>query len=55
MQSGARDYRAAIAARGTPPPRDLPAFPDAKRAKPKTQVQGGRGLRKLIGPPPPSA
>jgi uncharacterized protein YukE len=29
-----------------PAPKDLPAFPDAKRAKPKTSVQGGGGLRK---------
>jgi hypothetical protein len=28
-----------------PPPRELPAFPDAKRVKPKTPVQGGGGLR----------
>lgn len=28
-----------------PPPRKLPAFPDAQRAKPKTPVQGGGGLR----------
>ena len=30
----------------TPAPKELPAFPDAKRAKPKTPVQGGGGLRK---------
>jgi hypothetical protein len=29
-----------------PPPRDLPAFPDARRVKPKTPVQGGGGLRR---------
>jgi uncharacterized protein YukE len=29
-----------------PPPRDLPAFPDAVRVKPKTPVQGGGGLRR---------
>ncbi|MEU6622004.1 colicin E3/pyocin S6 family cytotoxin [Streptomyces litmocidini] len=28
-----------------PTPKDLPAFPGAKRAKPKTPVQGGGGLR----------
>jgi hypothetical protein len=29
-----------------PAPKELKAFPDAKRAKPKTPVQGGGGLRK---------
>ena len=29
-----------------PAPRDLPAFPDAKRVRPKTAVQGGGGLRR---------
>ncbi|WP_407364162.1 toxin (plasmid) [Pseudomonas luteola] len=29
-----------------PAPKDLPAFPEAKKAKPKTAVQGGGGLRK---------
>ncbi|MDQ3988607.1 MAG: DUF6531 domain-containing protein, partial [Actinomycetota bacterium] len=28
-----------------PPPRRLPAFPEAQRARPKTPVQGGGGLR----------
>lgn len=29
-----------------PAPKNLPGFPDAERAKPKTPVQGGGGLRK---------
>ncbi|RMK18639.1 hypothetical protein IPC1257_01375 [Pseudomonas aeruginosa] len=29
-----------------PAPATLPAFPDALRAKPKTSIQGGGGLRK---------
>ncbi len=29
-----------------PPPRDLPAFPNARRVKPKTPVRGGGGLRR---------
>jgi len=29
-----------------PAPKNLPGFPDAKPAKPKTPVQGGGGLRK---------
>ena len=28
-----------------PPPKDLPAFPEARRVKPKTPIPGG-GLRK---------
>ena len=28
-----------------PPPRALPAFPDARKAKQKTPVTGGRGMR----------
>lgn len=31
--------------RYVPPPRRLPAFPDAIPVKPKTPVQGGGGLR----------
>jgi hypothetical protein len=31
--------------RFVPPPRRLPAFPDALPVKPKTPVQGGGGLR----------
>jgi hypothetical protein len=29
-----------------PPPKNLPAFPDAQSARPKTLIQGGGGLRK---------
>lgn len=29
-----------------PPPANLPAFPDARRVRPKTPVKGGGGLRK---------
>jgi Cytotoxic len=29
-----------------PPPKILPAFPDAQSVKPKTLIQGGGGLRK---------
>jgi hypothetical protein len=36
----------ASAGRYVPAPKDLPAFPGLERARPKTPVQGGGGLRK---------
>ena len=29
----------------TPAPKELPGFPDARRVKPRTSVQGGGGMR----------
>nr|WP_309225145.1 colicin E3/pyocin S6 family cytotoxin [Salinispora sp. H7-4] len=31
----------------TPAPKELPGFPDARRVKPRTSVQGGGGTRAL--------